>query len=418
MFNIANLKAQAQRAAQQVSEQAQATYKQGKERLETGLAGKKLLDDGGQPMEAYLLAKKASHDARVLDGKLSTATGVLIDAYDSAVQRMEAVSEKTEQAETPEAQQIKACLGMHKAKTAELKKVLNSRIFDACPLEAAANAVERDAISILATKRGVMGVRQSVVDVAADPRKLTGGYGAAQPVPAAPVDSNVPHADAALAREGYAATPGGPPPTAAAASSSGTISDKAKEVVDAGKQRIGVLQAGKKISDEASQDEWKNLVILAKKAMLDAFQLDEKFVALFKQTISAWDDAAEKTTNSVAYDKDPSRPKGVKEETDEAAAADNEVVEHSFENLRSDYARRAHSLKEAFVKEVESIPAPAPVSPEEKDAISILTAKMAAMDVQQKAMGAASAAAGAATAAAAVAKDVTDAYCVDKKKPR
>eukprot|EP00928_Gymnodinium_smaydae_P086895 TRINITY_DN71297_c0_g1_i1.p1 TRINITY_DN71297_c0_g1~~TRINITY_DN71297_c0_g1_i1.p1 ORF type:complete len:405 (+),score=99.51 TRINITY_DN71297_c0_g1_i1:107-1321(+) len=332
---FARLKEQATAAASVAAEKAKAGYEATKERVEVGMAGRKLLEDGGPQMEQFLLAKKASRDSIAQHEKVLKQLIKLADSYAETGVKLE----NSRQSNVPrgEDDELFDKLAPEYTSRYDSVKVGIDRLKN-LPNSVSVSAVEKDAISILAMKSKAGGV--------------AGGVG-----------KRLSAVGADLQRRASATSGTG------AGSSSGltqAAQDKAKSVLETAKGRVGTAKSGKQIVDESTPEVKAKL--LAKKACIDTTSLDASVRSQLASVASAYDDAALSLREAASL---------------EQAAAESPA----FLDLVQSYEVLTKAITD-FLAHLPPAPDVPSVSLEEKDAITILATQLAATGIKQKAEGA------------------------------
>mmetsp|Transcript_80237 Transcript_80237/g.132637 ORF Transcript_80237/g.132637 Transcript_80237/m.132637 type:complete len:176 (-) Transcript_80237:1333-1860(-) len=142
-----------------------------KDRLDTAQAAKKLLDEGGEPMAAKLLAKKASTDVVYSDTKFFNID--LQHAFGQYCVAAQAMKEALDHA-AGESPTFADLANKYDARAAEFKAILDT--LRTIPEKVSVSPVEKDATAIVVTKTtasgAAAGVRKSLTG-------LLGGAGGA-----------------------------------------------------------------------------------------------------------------------------------------------------------------------------------------------------------------------------------------------
>lgn len=315
---FANLKAAATDAAKKAQAAATTAYEAGKERVETGMAGKKLLDEGGEEMKTKMLAKKASKDLAHVDLSIFVQMTKVVADYREASNKMLSVPSPHSSPKFEE-------LGKAYAARADALSTGCSRL-RVKPRVAGISPVEADAISILTAKGAASGMGDKIRSSVAGSSSNSTGYTSDQP-PVAPSD-------------------------APKKSILETAQDKAQSVADQAKQRYDTANTGKKMVDEGGEP--VAAMLLAKKASIETTAFDKKIMDQLAKAIASYKEAADLTRASL--------PNAVGETP-------------SFSELEADFKGRGDEL-EAFLSGLAPIPSTIDATQEEKDAIKYLSAKL------------------------------------------
>jgi hypothetical protein len=317
---FANLKAAAQDAAVKAQEAATKAYEAGKERVETGMAGKKLLDEGGEEMKTKMLAKKASRDLVQFDASIMTQLPKIVADYRDASSKLQSAASSN-----PEFSDLGKA---YAARADELNSGYSKLQASSGARQASISPVESDAISILTAKGAASGFGDKVRSTVAGSSSTStnAGYTNDQP-PVAPSEEPK-------------------------KSILETAQDKAKEAADKAKQRLDTANTGKKMVDEGGEQ--VAAVLLAKKASIDTTAFDTRIVELLTQAVASYKEAEHLTRQSL-----------------QSASGESP----SFSDLEADFKRRGDEF-EAFLSSLAPIPRTLDASQEEKDGIMYLSAKL------------------------------------------
>eukprot|EP00747_Dinoflagellata_sp_TGD_P164117 gnl/TRDRNA2_/TRDRNA2_183594_c0_seq1.p1 gnl/TRDRNA2_/TRDRNA2_183594_c0~~gnl/TRDRNA2_/TRDRNA2_183594_c0_seq1.p1 ORF type:complete len:393 (-),score=128.91 gnl/TRDRNA2_/TRDRNA2_183594_c0_seq1:126-1304(-) len=331
---FAKLKANAVSAAAAGYASAQNAAAAAKERLDIAQAAKKMVDEGGEPVAAKLLAKKAASDAIASDEKVVSQFAQAVEAYADASSKLKSASVHAKD-ESPSFEK----LGKDYDTRGNMLKAGLQKLQQPIPEAASTSAVEKDAILIVLTKTKAANVRQSVSE------KMATGSGEDKPLCGDELNSEAPS-------------------EASNVSWMQKVKSHAKGAVDATKDRVEVAKTAKKMVDDGGTNMTEKL--LAKKASMDATSLDEKNMLQLAQTIEAYETAAQRMKESSEF------------------AADESP---SFSKLASDYESRAAFLKSVLSSLPQAAEA-ASASAEEKDGILYLVAQNKVTTVQASASAA------------------------------
>eukprot|EP00747_Dinoflagellata_sp_TGD_P059316 gnl/TRDRNA2_/TRDRNA2_151513_c0_seq2.p1 gnl/TRDRNA2_/TRDRNA2_151513_c0~~gnl/TRDRNA2_/TRDRNA2_151513_c0_seq2.p1 ORF type:complete len:217 (-),score=61.49 gnl/TRDRNA2_/TRDRNA2_151513_c0_seq2:6-656(-) len=156
---FAKLKANAASAAAAGYASAQNAASAAKERFDIAQAAKKMVDEGGEPMAAKLLAKKAASDAIALDEKVVAQFAHAVELYDDASSKLTSASRHV-QDQSPSFDKLAKDYGTR----GNILRGGLQKLQQPIPEAASTSAVEKDAILIVVTKMKAADVRQSVGD--------------------------------------------------------------------------------------------------------------------------------------------------------------------------------------------------------------------------------------------------------------
>jgi hypothetical protein len=116
------------------------------DRVETARAGKRLLDEGGEPIVQLLLARKASIDAAEMDKSIAEQLQVNIAALDESVSRLKAV----QSLEESQRYGFSQLADDHRARCASLRQIAD--MLDTRAPYAEMNAAQEDALTLVSAR--------------------------------------------------------------------------------------------------------------------------------------------------------------------------------------------------------------------------------------------------------------------------
>lgn len=344
---FASLKKNLETAASAANAGVNSAITAAKDRSDTMMAAKKLLDEGGEPMVAKLLAKKASTDAVYYDMKLfNVDLQQAFGTYLVAAQRMKDAVDQAPGESPPFA----TLANEYDSRAVEFKAMIDTlRRF---PEKATVSPVEKDATA------GAVAKTTATSTTSAARKSLTGLLGGAGAAGAAG------EADASNASN---APSGGYPSGAEAGSSSSggyaAVGSWLQNAANATKERVQAVMPGKAMVDEGGEPMIAKL--LAKKASVDATSLDQKLMPQLASLVASYYQAAAKLRES-------------------AKIAEGESP--AFEALAEQYEARSTELKRAL-DGLSTIPTPATVSAAEKNGILYIVANVKVRDARTKVVG-------------------------------
>mmetsp|Transcript_49965 Transcript_49965/g.88822 ORF Transcript_49965/g.88822 Transcript_49965/m.88822 type:complete len:411 (-) Transcript_49965:56-1288(-) len=320
-----------------------------KDRLDTAQAAKKLLDEGGEPMAAKLLAKKASTDVVYSDTKFFNID--LQHAFGQYCVAAQAMKEALDHA-AGESPTFADLANKYDARAAEFKAILDT--LRTIPEKVSVSPVEKDATAIVVTKTtasgAAAGVRKSLTG-------LLGGAGGAGGADA----SNASNAPSGGYPEGGAAAAGSS--SSGGYPTGGAVGSWLSNAANSTKERVQTAMPGKSMVDEGGEPMVAKL--LAKKASVDATSFDTKLMPQLAVLVGSYYEAAKKLRESAA-----------------SSAGESPA----FEALAAQYEARSSALKRAM-DGLSAVPAPATVSVTEKNAIIYMVAHLKVKDAKTKVTG-------------------------------
>lgn len=315
---FANLKAQATAAASAAAEQATKAAADIKSRVDTAQAGNKLLSEGGEGMKKKLLAKQASKNATTIDTGFMYGLGKVMSDYKETADKMKMAGDLAS-----EDQDAFKKLGESYGKRAAEFEVEVNRL-QATPTPANISEVETDAITILSTKMGAMGLNEKVRS------SISGATGSN-----APADGG---ADGETGeKKGFM----------------DKLNEKGKQFSDRANERVANASAGKKMVDEGGDDMVTKLV--AKKASRETTAADKALIDQLTKTIEAYGDAESKLKEALSEDKGEEAP--------------------SFSSMAEKYGARGTELQ-ALLTRLAPIPEAIETHESERDGILYMTTQM------------------------------------------
>lgn len=259
-----------QATAQIMRERASSASEAAKERVEIARDGKKLLDEGGESVTQALIAKDASQAAADMDQSIATRVHVAVVKLGDSVDKLRLVAPVQNAGKTNTYCQFSRLAEEHEARLEMCRQI--ALLLESRASLAAMSPEESDALAIVQAKAGLGGVKQKALagmaSIYASSRSIS-DVGAHEPFSAdttnAPTLLEGLHERARLALH------------------------TAKETAS---NRVETARAGKKLLNDGGESIAR--VVVAKKASLDAAEIDRDVAQRVKSAILMFDDSAAK----------------------------------------------------------------------------------------------------------------------------